>query len=419
MKHFVKLAGSVRLMTDRIGYLTNEFPVSAQTYFWRETKALEEMGVEVDLVSTRPPTEEMSGNWTADAKARTTYLFPPSQSLIGTTWELFRSGPAGLFRCLRSIRRAEGLSAGQRARLLPLIFIGAELAYLARRRKWTHLQVHSCADTAHVALFASLLSGVPYSLTLHGPLSNYGPNQKEKWRHAKFGIVITQQLHEEVHRELGARLPSRIAIAPMGVDATRFNRGAPYRPWSGEGPFRIFSCGRINPCKNHSVLITAVSILRELGIPAELDIAGSEDRGGAGHAEELRQLSKRLGVAQAVRLLGSVPEETIRESLEAAHVFALVSEAEPLGVATMEAMAMEVPVVVTRTGGVTELVRHDVEGLLVDPSQPQQTAEALAALARDPELAARLGRAGRERILQHFHPRRSAKVLVDSIHGSH
>ena len=281
-----------------------------------------------------------------------------------------------------------------------------------------HLQVHSCADAANAALFASLLSGLSYSLTLHGHVSNYGPNQKQKWRHAKFGIVITQQLHEELHRALGDQVPSRISIAPMGVDTDVFTREEPYDAWRGDGPFRIVSCGRINRQKRQSDLIAAVGILRQHGIPAELDIAGSEDAGGAGHTEELRQLIDKLGLSEAVRLLGGVPEQRIRRLLERAHVFALVSVGEALGVATMEAMAMQVPVVVARTGGVTELVNDEVEGLVVDPERTDQVAEAVGSLARDPELCGRLGRAGRDRIVQHFHPRRSAQVLLDSIGGS-
>jgi len=405
-------------MKDRIGYLTNEFPGIAQTYLWRETKALEQMGIEVDLVSTRRPAEMVPGNWTAEAEARTTYLFPPSQSVIGTAWELLRAGPGGWLRCLRSILGAEDVSFSQKVRLLPLVVIGAELACLARCRGWMHLQVHSCADAANAALFASLLSGLSYSLTLHGHVSNYGPNQKQKWRHAKFGIVITQQLHEELHRALGDQVPSRISIAPMGVDTDVFTREEPYDAWRGDGPFRIVSCGRINRQKRQSDLIAAVGILRQHGIPAELDIAGSEDAGGAGHTEELRQLIDKLGLSEAVRLLGGVPEQRIRRLLERAHVFALVSVGEALGVATMEAMAMQVPVVVARTGGVTELVNDEVEGLVVDPERTDQVAEAVGSLARDPELCGRLGRAGRDRIVQHFHPRRSAQVLLDSIGGS-
>jgi len=400
----------------RIGYLSNEFPGIAQTYLWRETSALEEMGVEVDLVSTRAPAAEvLPGNWTADAKARTTYLFPPSQSLIGVAREVLRAGPAGWLRCLRSIRNAESLSLKERARLVPLVFVGAELAYIARVRGWTHLQVHSCADAANVALFASLLSGLPYSLTLHGNVGNYGPNQSEKWKHARFGIVITRQLLDEIRETLGDEAPERISIAPMGVDPGRFERTKPYRPWTGDGPFRIFSCGRINRQKRQPDLIAAVAALRNHGIPAELDIAGSEDPVGSGHFGELEELIDELGLRDVVRLLGAVSEEAIRASLEEAHVFALVSVAEALGVATMEAMAMQVPVVVARTGGVTELVQNQRQGLVVEPERPEHVADALEALARDPDLSLRLGQAGRTRIVEHFHPGRSAGVLLRSI----
>lgn len=405
-------------MKKRIGYLINEFPGTAQTYLWRETMALEEMGVDVDLVSTRAPVDRVPGNWTATAEARTTYLFPPSQSLIGTAWEFLRAGPAGWFRCLRSIFRAEGVSLSQRARLFPLLLMGAELSYLARCRGWIHLQVHSCADAAHVAMFASLLSGLPYSLTLHGHFYNYGPNQTEKWRHASFGIVVTQLLHQELQELIGAQAPERISIAPMGVDTDLFNRRRPYDAWKGDGPLRIFTCGRINRCKNQSDLITAVRVLRERGIPAELDIAGSEDAGRTTLTEELRRLIEELGLSDAVRLLGGVTEQAVRDLLERAHVFALVSVGEALGVATMEAMAMQVPVVVTRTGGVAELVNDGVDGLMVDPRRPDQIVEAITSLATGPELCERLGRAGRERVVQHFHPRRSAQALLDNIHPS-
>jgi glycosyltransferase involved in cell wall biosynthesis len=61
-----------------------------------------------------------------------------------------------------------------------------------------------------------------------------------------------------------------------------------------------------------------------------------------------------LDLGDAITLLGAVSEEAVQASLEKAHVFVLASLGEPLGVATMEAMAMGVPVVVTNAGGVTE-----------------------------------------------------------------
>jgi glycosyltransferase involved in cell wall biosynthesis len=81
----------------------------------------------------------------------------------------------------------------------------------------------------------------------------------------------------------------------------------------------------------------------------------------------------------------------------------------------MEAMAMEVPVVVTRGGGVEELVRDGVDGIFVVPEQPVLLADALGKLARNPDLAYQLGRHGRNTIEVRFQASRSADVLAKHI----
>ena len=73
------------------------------------------------------------------------------------------------------------------------------------------------------------LGGPGYSLTLHNPLVDHGPLQRQKWRHARFAIVVTQRLLEEVKREIGADLPP-VFVASMGVDLEAFRRSTPYKP---------------------------------------------------------------------------------------------------------------------------------------------------------------------------------------------
>lgn len=403
-------------MKAQIGYFIPEFPGQTHIFFWREIKALEAMGSDIDIVSTRrPPAKIMSHTWTVDAQKRTSYLFPPTQNLKKIFLELILCGVQGWFRCLRAILNAKGVSVSGRLRLLALAFIGAELSHLARSRGWKHIHVHSCADAANVAMFASLLSKLPYSITLHGPLTDYGLNQKQKWRFAAFGIVITQKLYEEVNQTLAGYLPKKVEVAPMGVDPFVFSRKKPYSAWHENGSCRIFSCGRLNPCKGHADLISAIDMLRKQGINAELEIAGEDEQGGNGYHKELEQLIQNLGLKDFIRLLGAVSEDTVRQSLEKTHVFVLASLHEPLGVAIMEAMAMEVPVIVTRAGGVKELVDEGINGLLVEPQQPVQLAAAIAKLLEDPELSIRLGKAGREKVTRYFHSNRSAEVLLSEI----
>jgi glycosyltransferase involved in cell wall biosynthesis len=293
--------------------------------------------------------------------------------------------------------------------------MGAHLSFVAKSRGWKHLHVHSCADAANVAMFASLISNLPYSITLHGSLTDYGPNQEQKWKFAQFATVITQTLYEEVNKLLMGHLPKKVEIAPMGVDVFVFNRKNPYTPWNGNDPYRIFSCGRLNFCKGHADLIAAIDILKKQGLNVELEIAGEDEQGGEGYHKELETLIQQLGLNDSVRLLGAVSEDTVRAALERAHAFALASLHEPLGVAIMEAMAMEVPVVVTGAGGVKELVNDGVNGILVESEEPAQLASAIAKLSKDGELAIKLGKAGREKVMECFHPKRSAEVLLNGI----
>ncbi|NJR38731.1 MAG: glycosyltransferase family 4 protein [Leptolyngbyaceae cyanobacterium CSU_1_4] len=404
-------------MNKRIGYFIPEFPGQTHIFFWREIQVLESMGIQVDIISTQPPTAKlMSHTWTQEAQRRTTYLTPPTlRNFWGMGLALFQGGLKSWMACLQIIQQAKEFSVADKLRLFAFMLVGAQVSYLAKRQQWQHLQVHSCANSANVALFASLISGLPYSLTLHGPLEDYGLNQEQKWSNAEFAIVITQKLYEEVHQLLSGNLPQRVAIAPMGVNTSVFQRTHPYRPWDEKTNCRIFSCGRLNHCKGHADLIEAIAILRQQGIPATLEIAGEDEQGGTGYRRELESLIQRLDLADSVRLLGATSEQTIKTSLENAHIFALASLHEPLGVAIMEAMAMEVPVIVTGSGGVKELIEPGVDGLLVEPQAPQQLADAILKLLGDRQLAQKLGTAGRVKVIQQFHSKRSAETLADLI----
>ncbi len=406
-------------MTPRFGYFVPEFPGQTHIFFWRELKALKELGVEPDLVSTRKPARAIiSHSWAEEVMRRTTYLAPPNATTLSrAAREIVRHGPTAWARILRSVARAEGMDARRRARLLALAVAGAQLAALARERGWVHIHAHSCADAAHVAMFAHLLSNIPYSISLHGPLHDYGPNQREKWNHAALGIVITQRLFREVHEQIGGSLPQNVEIAPMGVELDRFVRQSPYVAWDRKGQARIFSCGRLNPCKGHADLIEAVARLRDGGIDATLTIAGEDEAGGTTYHRELDRIIRARKMQPWVKLLGAVSEEVVREELERAHIFSLASLQEPLGVAIMEAMALCAPVVVTGAGGVPELVTDGEDGLLVQPQDPGALATALRRVLEDPVLATRLGQAGRQKIEESFDSRRSAKVLARYVQG--
>jgi glycosyltransferase involved in cell wall biosynthesis len=399
--------------TRRIGYLIPEFPGQTHNFFWREYQGLVARGIEPDLVSTRkPPRGIVAHAWSEDAMARTVYLYPPNAEIVGRACvEIMRANPLGWSRCLASIARAEGLDLKGRARLFALAALGAELAALARKRQWKHVHVHSFGDASHIAMFARLLTGLSYSVTLHGPLHEYGPNQREKWRHASFAILISRVLDQFVREALKGALPPVLALAPMGVDIKRFTRTRAYTPWNPGERLRIFCTGRLNYGKGHEFLIEAVQKVVALGIDAHLEIAGEDELGGRGYRKAIETFIAEHGMAQHTTLLGAVDEDVVIDHLQRAHIFAIGSLREGVPVAVMEAMALELPVVVTSVGGVTELVDDSVNGWVVPAKDSDRLAAAIARLARNPDEAVAFGKAARHTVETNFHSGRSVDVL--------
>jgi glycosyltransferase involved in cell wall biosynthesis len=198
----------------------------------------------------------------------------------------------------------------------------------------------------------------------------------------------------------------------MGVNLSTFNRLQAYEPWDGSGPARIYCVGRLHPGKGHDILIQALAILKSRGLEVHLTIAGQDEMGGSGYYRTLKQIAAELGLAENVDLIGAVPEHTIREGLSVSHVFALASLHEAIGVATMEAMAMGMPVIATRVGGVPELIDDGVNGLLVSPGEPGELAIAIEEVLRDKDLAQRLAASSRQKIESNFQDTVSAEVLA-------
>jgi len=114
---------------------------------------------------------------------------------------------------------------------------------------------------------------------------------------------------------------------------------------------------------------------------------------------------------QPVRRLGFVSETDKRALMRAASVVCYPSLTEGFGLPVLEAMVQGAPVVTSASGATAEVAGS--AGVLVDPTQPTQIADALAGLLDDPDAAARAGKQGRERALAEFTWERTAGGLVD------
>lgn len=139
--------------------------------------------------------------------------------------------------------------------------------------------------------------------------------------------------------------------------------------------------------KGHATLIEAFATVAGRIPDSRLVLLG---RGA--ELERTQQRAAELGIAERVEFAGF--QDSIWPWLARAHVFALPSNYESLGIAVLEGMAAGLPVVATAVGGVTELVQPGVTGELVPPGEPAAMAEALCGVLGDPGAALRMGNAG-------------------------
>lgn len=401
----------------KIGILIPEFPGQTHAFFVRERAELQNLGMSSALISTRKPKAGVaSHNWASEAELETAYLFPmPFQSILQATVSFLVAGPRRWLNCFKVIFNAPDASFKEKIKLILIIFAGAHFKNTAENLNLQHVHVHSCANSANLAVFARILGGPTYSITLHGPLSDYGTNQISKWQHAAFAIVITQELMAEVKETLGQEKLPPVYLAPMGVNVDVFKRQTPYQSPNFDSTIKLVACGRLNFVKAHDDLIRTVKVLVDKDINVELKICGATDTFSqeSGYLENLYQLRAELELDTRVHFLGSISEEDVRETLEEAHIFCLASLKEPLGVAIMEAMAMSMPVIVASSPGVTELVDNSIDGILVEPRSPDQFARAIIDLVERPEFVSTIRERARSKIVKSFHSGISAKSIYD------
>lgn len=204
-------------------------------------------------------------------------------------------------------------------------------------------------------------------------------------------------ISEGVRRALVASgVPAgRIRVIPSGIDLQLFelpfDREAVRRELGlGPGDVLAIQVAALAPHKSQETLLDAAARLSRSAPNVTICIAGE----GA-LRDVLLARHRALGLGDRVRFLGF--REDVIPLLRAADLFVLSSYLEGLGTSVLDAMAAGLPVVATEVGGVPEIVRHEVNGLLVPARDPEALAAAIARLAQDPGARARMGAKGRER----------------------
>lgn len=162
-------------------------------------------------------------------------------------------------------------------------------------------------------------------------------------------------------------------------------------------PPRLLLLGRLTPEKGVDLALAAFASIVKRHPAAHLVIAGDGPERDA-----LEQQTIRLGLANVVQFLGWVAPEEVPALLNTASMLILPSRADSFPLAGLQASLMERPVVATRVGGIPEMVVDRETGLLVGKENTKALAEAVSYLLQHPEMAVRMGKSARSRVLEAF-----------------
>jgi glycosyltransferase involved in cell wall biosynthesis len=133
--------------------------------------------------------------------------------------------------------------------------------------------------------------------------------------------------------------------------------------------------------------------------------------GGGSLEREYKQLARGLDLGERVYFVGKVPHSRVPDYLKSFSVFAALSNYESFGVAILEASSCRIPVVVSKVGGLTEVVVDGKTGLVVPPNDEVAAADCFEKLFLSPSLRESLGRAGRQRVMERYEWNQTARIM--------
>ena len=374
-----------------------------QTFLGRLMRGLADSGLEVQIAFARHPDED----WFLKSKLRAfkirNWAGPIPGRILWLAWLLLKglvSHPRLVARFWHYAARQKSMTERFRVlnRLLPYVGVPCDVIYFP----W------NSAAIDYLPLFEM---GKPVVVSCRGSQVNVAPHNPK--RTVRAGLPLTFRRATLVHcvssaiqREaIGYGLDvAKSRVIRAGVDPNFFSPAPEKEP---SDRIRIVTVGRLEWSKGMTWGLRALRRVVEAGVPAVFSIIGDGPE-----RQRLFYTMEDLGLRDHVRPLGRLSPVAVRDELRRSDVFILPSLTEGLSNAGIEAMGCGLPVVMTDCGGAREGLTDGVEGFIVPLWDPDAMANAIIALAKDPDLRTRMGHAARDRVVRDFTGQRHVREFV-------
>jgi colanic acid/amylovoran biosynthesis glycosyltransferase len=411
----------------RLAYLMSRFPKATETFVLYEILELERLGHHVEIFPLVRERESVIQPGAAALVERAHDLRPWSRPVLAAQLHWLRRRPAAYVGSWLGAVRGTFRSPRFLLRALVAVPIGAAIARRVVELDLDHIHAHWATHPTLAAWVASRLSGRPYSFTAHAhDIQVERAMLDEKIRSARFVVTISEANRRLLAGWYGAAAEAKTIVIHCGADPAVF-APPPARaddpPSDTEPtdtiPEALVCVASLQPQKGHRVLIEACGLLRDRGRNVRCTLVGEgEER------TTLEEQIKTLRLGDVVSLVGAQPRDQVVVIVDGADVVVQPSivlasgKTEGIPVALMEALAAERAVVASAVSGIPELVVDGVTGVLVPPDDAAALALAIERLLDDPGLRARLGQAGRQKVLAEFDLHKNTVLLAERFRES-
>lgn len=399
----------------KVAYVMSRFPKLTETFILYEILAMKRKDIQVEVYPLLREHEERMHPEAAQLVEEAHFQPFISLPIVWANLHFLWKKPLIYLKTLWDLLRANWGSFNFFTGVIGIFPKTVLFAYQMRADEVQHIHAHFASHPAAAGFIIHRLVGIPYSFTAHGSdLHRDRHMLREKVAEAAFVAAISEYNKELIVSECRGKYREKVKVVHCGVDTHVFRARSHRTPYEkGENPFLILCIGTLHEVKGQAYLIEACRQLQERGFDFTCHFVGD----GA-DKNSLTERVEQARLSDKVKFHGHLTRGEIANLLLDADVLTTPSvptrdgRREGIPVVLMEAMGSGVPVIASHLSGIPELVNDQLTGLLVPPRDATSLADALECFIQDPELRQRLGRAGREKVVDEFDLDKNAARLA-------
>ncbi|MCP3926354.1 MAG: glycosyltransferase family 4 protein [Desulfobacterales bacterium] len=394
-----------------IAYIAPEIPALSATFVYNEIASMEELGHKVTPLSVHKPQVKASDPVSKELEKKMIriygrgflfYLFFNLTAFIRNPYLYLKA----LLYMLKDISKLKisRLSAG----ILYRFIVASWVSTILRRKKTDHIHIHFAHVPCDIGMYASLLSGIPFSFTSHAnDIFERGWLLKQKVDRSKFAVTISDHNRKYIERVYSPT--KEIEVLHCGVNTVEIKT----KPKNPIGKvLKIGSLGRFVEKKGFDTLVKTALELKKNGVEFTMEIAGDGP-----YYKEIYILISKLKLTSNVFLTGKISHNKVADFLSNLDIFILPCKKDSRGdmdgipVVLMEAMLCGTPVISTNISGIPELIKNGKTGICISPDSPDEAAQAILKISSDNKFRNNIVRNSLKKIKSDFNQMANTKRL--------